>query len=66
MDREKNRPRTFDLSDPDECARLLRESAGFAKTSLHYGTDDAGRSYASDALQRALRAGFRLVPPATT
>lgn len=60
---EKTRPRTFDLTDPDECARLLRETAGYAKTSLHYGTDDEGRLYASDALQRALKAGYRLVPP---
>jgi hypothetical protein len=64
--RERTRPRSYDLSDPDECARLLRETAGYAKTSLHYGTDDEGRRYASDALSRALRMGYRLVPPAAT
>ena len=62
--RERTRPRTYDLSDPDECARLFRETVGYAATSLHYGTDDEGRRYASEALNRALRAGYRLVPPA--
>jgi hypothetical protein len=61
--REHMRPRTFDLSRPDECERLMRETVGYAKVSLHYSTDDEGRRYACEALERALRAGFRLVPP---
>jgi hypothetical protein len=61
--RERTRPRTYDLTDPDECARLLRETAGYAQVSLHYGTDDEGRRYASEALNRALKLGYRLVPP---
>jgi hypothetical protein len=64
--RERTRPRTYDLTDPDECGRLLRETAGYAKVSLHYGTDNEGRRYASEALERALRMGYRLVPPSTT
>ena len=64
--REKTRPRSYDLADADECARLLREAAGYAKTSLHYGTDDEGRRYASDALNRAFKLGYRLVPPVST
>jgi hypothetical protein len=39
---EKERPRTFDLSDPNERERLLRETVGYAKVGLKYGTDSEG------------------------
>lgn len=64
--REKTCPRSYDLSLQEDRDRLLRETAGYAKVSLHHGTDDDGRRYASEALDRALRMGFRLVPPSVT
>lgn len=62
--REKTRPRSFDLSNPDERDRLLRETIGYARVSLHGrdGTDWEGRRYACEALERAFRTGFRLLP----
>lgn len=60
---EKERPRTFDLSDPNERERLLRETVGYAKVGLKYGTDSEGRRYAFAALERAFRLGFRLTLP---
>lgn len=64
--RERLRPRPFDLSDAAELDRLLRETAGYARVSLHHGTDRPGREFASDALSRAVRMGYRLVPPAAS
>lgn len=55
-------PRPFDLDNPEERARLLREVAGYLKVSafFHEGTDKAGREYAGEALLRALRLGYSL------
>jgi hypothetical protein len=63
-----NRPRPFDLSHPDERARLLRETLGYARVSLlnKEGTDLDGREFAHDALKHALMLGYRLVPPEST
>ena len=61
--RERLRPRPFDLSDEAELFRLLHEVAGYAQVSLHHGTDRPGREFAADALSRAIKLGFRLVPP---
>jgi hypothetical protein len=58
--REKTRPRSYDLSDPVERERLLRETVGYARVGLKYGTDTEGRRYAFGALERAFRLGFRL------
>lgn len=65
---ERTRPRPYDLSDPTELARLLRETLGYAHTSLHAkdGTDLTGREYAYFALRDALAKGYRLVPPSDT
>lgn len=62
--REKTRPRSYDLSNPDELDRLLRETIGYAVVSLHKrdGTDWEGRQYACDALKRAVKMGFKLRP----
>jgi len=60
---EKTRPRTYDLSDQADRARLLRETVGYAMVGLRYGTDTEGRRYAFEALERALRLGFRLTLP---
>jgi hypothetical protein len=64
--REANRPRPYDMADEAELARLLRETLGYAHTSLHAkeGTDLTGREYAYFALRDALAKGYRLVPPA--
>jgi hypothetical protein len=56
-----NRPRPFIITDPAERDRLLRESIGYAKVSLHHGTDRPGREYAAEALADAYRRGYRLV-----
>jgi hypothetical protein len=63
--REANRPRPYNLADEAETARLLRETLGYAHTSLHGkdGTDLTGREYAYFALRDALKQGYRLVPP---
>lgn len=63
--RERTKPRSFDLSNPDELDRLLRETLGYARVSLHKkdGTDLAGREWAYIALRNALDHGYRLVPP---
>lgn len=46
-----DRPRPYDLSDPNEVRRLYRETYGYLKT-CHYkhGTDWEGRKFAIDAL----------------
>ena len=61
----KTGPRPYDLNSAEDLARLLHETAGYARVSLHRrdGTDRDGREYAYDALRQALAAGFRLVPP---
>lgn len=59
-----NPPRAFNLADPEERARLLRETEGFARVSRNDGTDRAGRAFALDALSEAIAAGYRLAPPA--
>jgi hypothetical protein len=60
---EKRRPRSYDLSDPAERERLLRETVGYAMVGLKYGTDTEGRRYAYEALNRAFCLGFRLTLP---
>lgn len=57
------KPRAYDLTNPDELARLLRETEGYAFVSLRDGTDSTGRRFAWEALRDVLQAGFRLVPP---
>jgi hypothetical protein len=49
---EKNAPRPYDLNDPTEVRRLLREVSGYlhACRREHHGTDFSGRMYAIDAL----------------
>ena len=60
-----NEPRAYDLSDPSERARLLREIEGYLKTSAFYheGTDREGRIHAACGLRQALREGFILARP---
>jgi len=60
-----NRPRPFNLADEADVSRLMRETLGYAHTSLHArdGTDRSGREFAYDALKHALMMGYRLVPP---
>ena len=60
---ERTRPRPYDLSDPAEVARLLREVVGYMRTSLHHGTDTDGRRHALTALQQIERDGWRLSAP---
>lgn len=64
---EASRPRPYDLYKPEECARLLRETLGYAHVSLlkKEGTDLLGREFAVDALKHAMMLGYRLVPPGT-
>ena len=63
--RETNKPRSFDITDEAELARLLRETVGYARVSLHKndGTDLVGREWAYTALRNALDRGYKLVPP---
>lgn len=58
-----NRPRSYDLKDPAEVARLLREVRGYLHTSRNDGTDQSGRVFALAALTEALKAGWTLTPP---
>jgi hypothetical protein len=62
---DRDRPRPFNLSDAAERERLMRETLGYARVSLHKkdGTDLTGREFAHDALKHALMMGYRLVPP---
>lgn len=57
---EALRPRAFDIGNPAERDRLMRETLGYAAVSLHYGTDLRGRVFACDALREALTQGYRL------
>jgi hypothetical protein len=63
---QDNKPRSFDLTDESERARLLRETVGYALVSLSMrdGTDFSGREWAYIALRNAVAAGYTLVPPA--
>ena len=58
-------PHAYNLDDPAELQRLLRETCSYAKVSLHQrdGTDLTGRRYAYNALRSALALGYRLAPP---
>ena len=49
-------PRTYDLRQPAELARLHRELLGYLRTCQndHHGTDSAGREYAVQALREIL------------
>lgn len=46
------KPSPYDLTDPVELARLLREVEGYLHTcrDKHHGTDFEGRRYAMDAI----------------
>ncbi len=58
-----NRPRPYDLSDPEELKRLLREISGYVKAGAFIykeGTDQLGRRYAAAALHDALSQGYTL------
>jgi len=45
-------PEPYDLSDPDEVKRLFSELVGYMKVSLNHGTDNEGRKYALEALEK--------------
>lgn len=47
------RPRPFNLDDPSEVKRLLRECEGYLNTCRrdHHGTDFEGRQFAMEALR---------------
>jgi hypothetical protein len=47
-----NRPRPYDLGNPKEIKRLLRECEGYLRTCKrhHHGTDFEGREFAMRAL----------------
>lgn len=47
----QNPPRPYDLADPKETLRLLRETAGYLRVCHNkHGTDWEGRRYAIEAL----------------
>lgn len=48
-----NSPRAYDLEDPREVRRLIREVNGYLRTCImeHHGTDRAGRAFAADAMR---------------
>lgn len=49
---ERDRPRAYDLTNPDEVRRLHRECWGYLRTCHHkHGTDWEGRRFAMDALK---------------
>ena len=53
---DRNKPRAYDLIDPDEFIRLARECAGYLKTChRQHGTDWEGREYAIQALDAIWR-----------
>ena len=58
---DAHRPRAYDLSNPDEVARLLREVTGYMQVSLRQGTDFDGRRFALDALKQLQAGGYQLV-----
>jgi len=47
-------PRPYDLSQPDEFRRLMREVRGYIHTCRreHHGTDFKGRQFAVEALEQ--------------
>ncbi len=65
MSERASRPRPFNIEDQQERDRLMSETLGYARVSLHKkeGTDLKGREFAYDALKHALMMGYRLVPP---
>lgn len=64
---ERNPPREYDLSDPQEIRRLLQECHGYLVTCHHkHGTDWEGRQFAIDALNQYLDGRPTPVPPPLT
>ena len=45
-------PKPYDLLDPEEYKRLIREVLGYMKVSRNDGTDLTGRAYAIEALEK--------------
>lgn len=45
-------PRPYDIDDPAELKRLIRELRGYMHVSLKHGTDWSGRRFALDALNK--------------
>jgi len=60
-----SKPRAFDITNEADRDRLLRETLGYARVSLHErdGTDLTGRMWAHSALKMALDLDYKLVPP---
>jgi hypothetical protein len=48
---EVSKPRPYQLDDPAEIARLIRETLGYMRVSRMDGTDRKGRQHAIDALE---------------
>lgn len=57
------RARAYDLTDPQERARLLHETYGYMNVSRNDGTDRPGRAFALEALQKLIAEGWTLTPP---
>lgn len=51
---DDNRPRSYNLDDASEIARLYRELRGYIATCVkqHHGTDYDGRRHAFEALEK--------------
>lgn len=63
------KPVPYNLDDPAEVYRLLRECHGYLHTCRrdHHGTDLAGRQYAMDALETLAKGDWKIAihPPET-
>lgn len=55
-------PRAYDLNNPDEQRRLIREVEGYLRTckASHHGTDFDGRLYAMEALRSLVDGRFEI------
>jgi len=60
------KPQAYDLQDPKDFMRLLRETHGYLQTCVreHHGTDREGRSFAIDALSDLIH-GRASIPQST-
>lgn len=53
-----SKPTKYDLENPEEVKRLIRELRGYMQVSLNNGTDYDGRKFALEALDEIISCNY--------